>query len=155
MIDAAQTRIRRAVPDDLETLVAFTMAEAREAEALDADESAVRRGVAGAFATPPRATYWIAEDASVTAIASASIVTEWSDFRGGEYWWIQSIFITPQHRGTGLVQRLIDHLAVTAKSAGALDLRLYAHTSNERALNAYRRCGFVDGPYTIMIRTSL
>jgi ribosomal protein S18 acetylase RimI-like enzyme len=79
-------------------------------------------------------------------------VTEWSDFHGGQYWWIQSLFIVPEHRGTGLVELLIDHVDGQAEAAGALDLRLYAHTSNTRALHVYRRCGFDTAPYVLMRR---
>jgi GNAT superfamily N-acetyltransferase len=142
--------IRPATTADVDTLVDFTLEEAREAEGLRADETAVRRGVAAAFADPPRSCYWIAEDASGTAVASTSVVKEWSDFRGGDYWWIQSVFITAPHRGRGVLELVIDHVAKTARAAGALDLRLYAHRSNERALRAYRRCGFSDAPYVIM-----
>lgn len=142
--------IRQAVAADAGVLVAFTQQEAREAEGLDLVEVDVRRAVDAAFADPPRATYWVVEDGAGCIVASMSIVTEWSDFRGGEYWWIQSIFITPEHRGRGLLERIVGHLAETARGAGALDLRLYVHAGNERALRAYRRCGFVDAPYVIM-----
>jgi ribosomal protein S18 acetylase RimI-like enzyme len=144
--------IRDAVPSDIGTLVAFTLSQAREAEGLECDEAAVRRGVQGAFATPPLATYWMAEAPGRRVVGSASIVREWSDFRGGHYWWIQSLYIVPGHRGAGLVDLLIDHLAGVAASSGALDLRLYAHGENERALRAYRRCGFTAAPYVIMTR---
>lgn len=142
--------IRRALATDVETLVRFTLEEAREAEGLIADPAAVRRGVEAAFVDPPRATYWVVEDEAGRVVASTSIVAEWSDFRGGEYWWIQSIFIGAEHRGRGVLQRLIDHLAGAARAGGALDLRLYVHSSNTRALRAYRRCGFLDAPYTVM-----
>jgi GNAT superfamily N-acetyltransferase len=79
-------------------------------------------------------------------------VREWSNFRGGEYWWIQSVFIVPEHRGTGLIKLLIDHVASVAQAGGALDLRLYAHSSNERALHAYRRSGFTTAPYVLMTK---
>jgi GNAT superfamily N-acetyltransferase len=147
-MDASVYTIRKANRNDAETLVRFTLQEALEAEGRD-DEAAVRRGVYGAFEDPSRATYWLAESAG-EPVASTSVVTEWSDFRGGYYWWIQSLFIVPEHRGTGLFERLIDHLARTAADAGAVDLRLYAHRSNERALRAYRRCGFAEAPYVIM-----
>jgi ribosomal protein S18 acetylase RimI-like enzyme len=142
--------IRAASSTDIDTLVTFTLREAYEAEGVERDEPAVRRGVLGAFGDPPLATYWVVETLEGEVIASTSVVTEWSDFRGGHYWWIQSLFIVPAHRGSGLVEWLIDDLA--AKAAGALDLRLYAHSSNERALRAYRRCGFTVAPYVIMTR---
>lgn len=144
--------IRGAVDEDVETLVAFTLQEAREAENLELDASAVRRGVRMALDDPRLATYWVAEAATDGLVGSASVVKEWSNFRGGHYWWIQSLFIVREHRGRGLVEALLDHLASAAEAAGALDLRLYAHTSNARALRAYRRSKFADAPYVIMTR---
>jgi GNAT superfamily N-acetyltransferase len=144
--------IRPAVRTDVDTLVAFSIEEAREAENRELDAGAVRRGVEGGFEDPPRAVYWVAEDADGRVVANISVVTEWSNFRGGCYWWIQSVYIAPGHRGRGLIERLLDHVARAASDAGALDLRLYAHTANERALHAYRRCGFEDAPYVIMSR---
>lgn len=146
--------IRRAVPDDVETLIAFTLREAQEAEGIELDAAAVRRGVGGAFDNPARATCWIAEDTDGRVVASTSIVTEWSNFHGGEYWWVQSLYIVPAHRGRGLVDRLLDHLWSASRAAGALDLRLYAHQSNEKALRVYTRCGFTASPYLILTRTT-
>jgi len=147
---ASAYTIRRALRSDVDVLVAFTLQEAYEAEGTNKDEAAVRRGVEGAFADPPLAAYWVAEAAEKGVVASTSVVTEWSDFNGGHYWWVQSLFIVPEHRGGGLVELLIGHLARARSAAGALDLRLYAHSSNERALRAYRRCGFTIAPYVIM-----
>jgi GNAT superfamily N-acetyltransferase len=143
--------IRDAAASDIDTIVAFTLQEASEAEALELEETAVRRGVAAAFGDHPPATYWVAECDGRLA-ASVSVVKEWSNFRGGYYWWIQSVFVAPVHRGTGLIDRLIDHVARISRTAGALDLRLYAHASNERALRAYGRCGFTSAPYVLMTR---
>ena len=143
--------IRDADSADIETLVNFTLQEARESEGVEKDRETVTRGVGAAFAHPPRATYWVAErDGHV--VASISAVTEWSNFHGGDYWWVQSLFVAPEHRGSGLVDLLLNHVAKAAQSAGALDLRLYAHNLNERALGAYRRAGFVTAPYVIMRR---
>jgi ribosomal protein S18 acetylase RimI-like enzyme len=146
----ADYKIREALSADADTLVAFTLQEAFEAEGLHQDPEAVRRGVNGAFGDPPLSVYWVLEGPDGRAVASTSVVTEWSDFYGGHYWWIQSLFIVPEHRGRGLVEFLIDHLLNASKAAGALDLRLYAHSSNERALHVYRRCGFTVAPYVIM-----
>jgi ribosomal protein S18 acetylase RimI-like enzyme len=144
--------IREAGRADIDTLIAFTLQEAREAEGTELNVEAVRRGVRGAFEDPPLARYWVAEAPNGHVAASTSIVTEWSNFHGGWYWWIQSLYIVPEHRGGGLVEILLDHLAQAAHHAGALDLRLYAHAANERALSAYRRCGFQSAPCVIMTR---
>jgi ribosomal protein S18 acetylase RimI-like enzyme len=144
--------IRAATRADIATIIGFTLEEAREAEGGTLDANAVRRGVGAAFDHPLRGKYWVAEAADGRVVASTSIVTEWSNFKGGDYWWIQSLYIVPDHRGAGLVERLLDHLASTAKAGGALELRLYAHRSNERALRVYRRCGFEDAPYVMMTR---
>jgi ribosomal protein S18 acetylase RimI-like enzyme len=140
------------VSADIDTLVAFTLQEAREAEGAEKDAAAVGRGVRAAFDDPPVATYWVAEIPDGSVVASISINTEWSDFHGGYYWWIQSLFIVPEHRGAGLVELLLDHVAKAAEASDALDLRLYAHESNQRALRVYYRCGFTAAPYIIMTR---
>ncbi|MCC7032904.1 MAG: GNAT family N-acetyltransferase [Acidobacteria bacterium] len=146
--------VRRALPEDVQAIVALTIAEALEAEGLHLDAAAVRRGVEGAFGDPPRAAYWVAESPEGLVVASTSIVTEWSNFHGGEYWWVQSLYIAPAHRGRGLVERLLDRLWTEARAAGARDLRLYAHRANARALRVYERCGFATAPYVIMSRST-
>jgi GNAT superfamily N-acetyltransferase len=145
-------RIRDAVGEDADTIVAFTLEEAREAESIHLDVTAVRRGVRGAFAEPPLARYWVAEAPDGRVVANISAVTEWSNFHGGHYWWVQSLFVVPEHRGRGLVDLLLDRLAAEAKNAEALNLRLYAHHSNSRAHSAYERCRFTDAPYVVMVR---
>ena len=144
--------VRRATAGDIDILVAFTLREALEAEGLDLDAAAVQRGVRGAFENPARAAYWVAETPDGHIVASTSVVTEWSNFRGGDYWWIQSLYVAPEHRGRGLVERLLDHVWTAARASDALDLRLYAHRSNARALRAYDRCGFTASPYIILTR---
>jgi ribosomal protein S18 acetylase RimI-like enzyme len=144
--------IRKASRDDLEALIAFTLGEAREAEGVELDADDVTRGVRTGLEDPSVATYWVAETKDGEVVASTSVVTELSDWRGGHYWWIQSLFIAPEHRGRGLVELLVAEVDQAAQAAGALELRLYAHGSNRRALNAYRRLGFRASPYTIMTR---
>lgn len=88
--------IREAVASDIDTLISFTIQEAHEAEGIEPDADAVRRGVQGAFENPPRAAYWVAETSDGRVVASTSIVTEWSNVHGGYYWWVQSLFITSE-----------------------------------------------------------
>ena len=149
---ASDYTIREAGRADVDTIVAFTLQEAREAEDKEPDLEAVSRGVRGGFEDVPLAAYWVAEAPGGRVVASTSVVREWSDVHGAYYWWVQSLFIIPEHRGKGLVDLLLRHVAREAGAAGALDLRLYARTTNERALRAYRRCGFTTAPYVIMTK---
>jgi GNAT superfamily N-acetyltransferase len=145
-------RIRPATPDDEDVIVAFTLSEARDAEGVSLDPTAVRRGVARALEDDRLARYWMAEGADGGPAASASTTMEWSNFHGGYYWWVQSLFVENAHRGRGLVDQILDHLARQAADAGALDLRLYAHRDNARARRVYERCGFTNAPYVLMRR---
>jgi GNAT superfamily N-acetyltransferase len=144
--------IRKASHDDLDTIVSFTMEEAREAEVAQKDAEVVRRGVLAGLDDPTVAIYWVAQSRNAEVVASTSVVMEWSNWHGGYYWWIQSLYIVPEHRGRGLVELLLDVLDEATRTASALDLRLYAHNSNRRAIEAYRHCGFTTAPYTIMTR---
>ena len=145
-------RLRSATSADIETIVAFTLEEAREAEGRELDPERARLGVRAGLEDPSLATYWVAESGDGRVVASTSVVREWSNFNGGYYWWVQSLFIEAEHRGSGLVDLLLDRVADEARAAGAFDLRLYAHRSNTRALEAYHRCGFEEAPYVIMTR---
>jgi L-amino acid N-acyltransferase YncA len=120
---ASDYTIRDAGRADIDTIVAFTLQEVREAEGLEPDLGAVSRGVRGGFEDAPQAAYWVAEAAGGRVVSSTSVVREWSDFHGAHYWWVQSLFIIPEHRGKGLVELLLRHLAREADAAGALDLR--------------------------------
>lgn len=144
--------IRPATTADIDVLVSFTLAEARDAERRTLDVEGARRGVHGAFDHPPRAHYWVAQTGAGRVVGSMSVVTEWSNFLGGDYWWIQSLYILPEHRGQGLVDKMLAHLSAQALAAGALDLRLYGYNTNERALRAYQRCGFDVSPYIMLTK---
>ncbi len=143
--------IRPATVADSDLLVSFTLSEALDSERRALIRAEVERGVAGAFQTPSKARYWVAESGG-RVVGCASIVTEWSNFRGGDYWWIQSLYIVPAHRGTGLVDVMLQHLVQEAQAGGALDLRLYGYNTNARALRAYERFGFREAPYLILTK---
>jgi ribosomal protein S18 acetylase RimI-like enzyme len=145
-------QIRKADHTDLDALVDFTLREATETESEAPEPGAVRLGVKAGIDGAAPVTYWVAQTGDGSLAGSVSVVTEWSNFRGGYYWWIQSLFILPDHRGRGLVNTLLGHVATRAAAAGALDLRLYVLESNQRAIAAYRRCGFDLLPYHIMRR---
>jgi GNAT superfamily N-acetyltransferase len=142
--------VRPATRDDLDLLVAFTLAEAREAEDIQLSADKVRVGVRAGLENPALASYWVLETVETEAIGNISVVKEWSDWHGAYYWWIQSMFIKAAYRGQGLMSLLVEAVRTQARRENALELRLYVHRSNERAIKAYCRQGFADLSYQIM-----
>ncbi len=145
--------VRKAQYKDLDKLTFFAVAEAHEAEGAEMDPSIVRRGVESGLSNPAIAMYWVVETDQGEVVASASVVKEWSDWNANYYWWIQSLYVIPDHRGRGLPDILIEAVAFKAREQGAAELRLYVHEHNSRAIKAYCRCGFVNLPYKIMSKT--
>ena len=142
--------IRKATSADLKSLVSFAVAEAKEAEGVKKDSEQVRRGITTALNDDSIAMYWVLEKKSTGVIGSVSIVKEWSDWNSGFYWWIQNMYLLPEFRGKGFMQRLIQALKDAAQDEDALELRLYVHKNNAQAISAYQKVGFFDADYRIM-----
>lgn len=140
--------VRPATVSDLEKLVHFTIAEAVDAEGSDIGAN-VREGVLTALEDNNYATYWVLENGGVV-VGNVSVVKEWSDWNAGYYWWIQSMFIEPAHRGKGLIRLLLETVQREAANANALELRLYVHKDNSAAISAYLKNGFGPSDYQIM-----
>lgn len=142
--------IRAARMDDLETLVAFSLQEAVEAQNRELEQATVWEGVRAGLENPEIARFWVLEDSQAGRIGSVSIFREWSDWNNGFYIWIQSMFIRPEFRGQGLMHLLLEAVFEYTRAQRALELRLYVHEENEHAIRAYRRTGFVDTHYRMM-----
>ena len=142
--------VRRATALDVEKLVSFAIAEAREVEKTARSSELIREGVRVGLEDDSIAMYWVLEKEDLEVIGNVSVVKEWSNWNAGYYWWIQSMFLHPEYRGKGLMDKLIEAVKETAKQGDAVDLRLYVHNRNERAIKAYRKSGFLDLDYRIM-----
>ena len=145
-------RVRKATINDLVTLVDFTSQEADEAEGSAKDLKRLEKGVKAALEDSSIATYWILIDELGNPIGSISALKEWSDWHAGYYWWIQSMYIVPEQRGQGHMSNLLNAVEKEMKDQNGLELRLYVHQHNERAIRAYEKVSFEKSPYKIMFR---
>ena len=145
-------QVREASIADLDVLVDFITEEAREAEGRTRDRVTLGLGIGAALEDASIAKYWLLVDDSGTACGCTSVVKEWSDWYAGFYWWIQSMYLAPEHRGKGYLSILIDSIAEAARAQECLELRLYVHKENEAAARAYKKAGFIASPYRIMSR---
>ena len=148
---AAAFTIRAARPEDRDALIAFNAALAAETEGKHLDREILARGVAAALADPGRLRYWVAEggrDGQV--IGQAAVTPEWSDWRAGWIWWLQSVYVHPDHRGAGVFRALLDAIRSEARARGdVVGLRLYVEAENARAQAAYRALGLHPGGYHV------
>ena len=146
------TNVRKATLADLPTLVDFTSKEAEEAEGVAQDLTRLETGVKAALEDHSLATYWILTDEANAPVGSVSALKEWSDWNAGFYWWIQSLYIVPEQRGKGHLKTLLNTVEAEMRSQKGLELRLYVHQDNKRAIRAYEKTGFEASPSKIMTR---
>lgn len=142
-----QVNYRGAGPHDARTIIEFQQAMARETEEVELDLQTVTRGVQAVFDDPARGRYFVA-DAGGRVVASLLITYEWSDWRNGVVWWIQSVYVDPEFRGRGVYAGLYAHVKAAA-GASVRGIRLYVDRRNTRAQEVYRRLG-MDGEHYLV-----
>jgi ribosomal protein S18 acetylase RimI-like enzyme len=143
-------RIRRAVASDVDLLAHFNQAMAQESEDKPLDLERIRNGIAHLFAHPADGHYLIAEDARGAAAGALMLTYEWSDWRNGRFWWIQSVYVLPEHRRKGVYRALHDHVRRAAVAdPEACGLRLYVERENTGAQTTYRALGMVETHYRL------
>ncbi len=139
--------IRPATLEDAEFLVRGNASMALETEGRVLDTQTLRAGVCSVFDDAARGFYLIAEVDGQPA-GQMMITYEWSDWRNGAFWWIQSVYTLPEWRGRGVFKALYWHVESLAReSGGVCGLRLYVEAHNQRAQAAYERCGMKKAVY--------
>jgi GNAT superfamily N-acetyltransferase len=138
--------IRAATLADIPALLAWNTAMAWETEHKRLDPVVLERGIAGVFEQARRGFYLIAEREGV-AVGSLLVTYEWSDWRCGDFWWIQSVYVAPDARRGGVFRALYAEVERLARSARAVGLRLYVETDNRRAQATYADLGMQECHY--------
>lgn len=139
--------IRLAKVEDAPAMVEFNQAMALETEGKRLDGDVLQKGVAAVFADSDKGFYVVAEDAG-RIVGGLMVTFEWSDWRNAWFWWIQSVYILPDQRGTGLYRRLYDFVkSKAAENGNVCGFRLYVETENDNAKAVYDRVGMHQSHY--------
>jgi len=149
----ASTRIRDANSGDADLIARWMIAMAWESERKALDPDTVARGVCAVFEQPARGRYFIAERASGESGMPAGclmLTREWSDWRAGDWWWIQSVYVDPAHRRHGVYRALHAHVrALAAATPHVCGLRLYVEKENANAQRTYVAQAMRDAGYFV------
>ncbi len=145
-----ELQIRLAEPADAEIIAEFNQRLAWESEQIRLDPDTVLAGVRKVLSDPHRGRYFVAcvEDRIVGQLMHT---WEWSDWRNGHIWWLQSVYVDQSMRRRGVFRRLFEH----ARSAAAADpevvgIRLYVEDHNQPAHRTYEDLGFRTAGYFVM-----
>ena len=139
--------IRPAVPADLPTIASFNREMALETENLELDPDRLLAGVGAVLADPSKGFYLLAE-ADGRLSGQLLLTYEWSDWRNGVFWWIQSVYVRTEDRGRGVFRALYEEALRQAEQAGNVcGVRLYVERSNSRAQRTYERLGLQRTEY--------
>jgi GNAT superfamily N-acetyltransferase len=142
--------VRAALPADVPQIIEFNCRLARETEGKDLDPAQVTSGVAAVLADPRKGLYFVAEDEGDIA-GQIEVTFEWSDWRNGWLWWIQSVYVRAEYRRRGVFRALYGHVEALARAdQTVIGLRLYVENGNRAALATYAQLGLKPAGYVVL-----
>lgn len=142
--------IRDATPDDCDVIAHYNSLMSEETEGTPLAADTIHSGVAALLADRSKGRYWVAVDGD-RIVGQIMVTYEWSDWRDGLLWWIQSVYVAREFRRRGVFSALYRHVKDVARASGtAAGLRLYVEEENARAQATYRSLGMTMTGYRIM-----
>jgi len=140
-------QIRKANSKDAESIIQFNIAMAMETENKTLKREEIEPGVHGLFQKPEYGFYVVAESEG-NVVGSLMITYEWSDWRNGLFWWIQSVYVIPEFRRKGVYKKM--YLTIKAMAKDKPDVcgfRLYVEKENTNAQKTYAALGMDETHY--------
>ena len=142
--------IRPATPADSDIIARFNQGIAQETENHQLADDIVFPGVERLLNQPADGRYWVAE-INDDIVGQIMVTYEWSDWRNGRVWWIQSVYVHPDRRRSGVFSALYEHVAsLVRQDPDAVGIRLYMEENNARAQATYEALGMAMTPYRVM-----
>lgn len=144
--------IREARAEDAVIITEYNAGIARETEDLELDMGTLLKGVKEVLRCASHGRYYVAcagdEDGEI--VGQLMITYEWSDWRNGQFWWIQSVYVHADYRRRGVFRALHEHVRKAAQAdEGVCGLRLYVERENERAQKTYMDLGMSETAYQL------
>lgn len=149
-MESAGVLIRAARPEDWPILATFNAQLAWETEQKRLDSDVLAAGIRALLSDPAKGRYFVAEVDSLV-VGQLMHTREWSDWRNGDIWWLQSVYVEPEFRRRGVFRALFTQLRQEAeREPGVVGIRLYVEQANDRAHHTYRSLGMDVAGYFVM-----
>ena len=101
------------------------------------------------FDDPNKGEYYVAMEGK-EVVGCFLITYEWSDWRNGMVWWLQSVYVSETSRKSGVFRKMFEHVMIAIEQdPGIIGLRLYVDKTNERAMKVYEGMGMDGSHYTV------
>src|SRR5262245_6393147 len=147
--------VRSATPADAAVIADYNYRLAEESEGKALDRPTLAAGVVAVLADPAKGRYFVAEDGGAV-VGQLLLTLEWSDWRNGWIWWVQSVYVRAESRRQGAFRALYRHVIEAARAdPTVVGLRLYVERENERAQRTYESLGLERTSYFVMERIPL
>lgn len=144
-------KTRLATATDADTIAQFNQAMALETEGKELPDSSIYPGVMAQITHPDLGYYLVVEDQPGSIVGCLGITFEWSDWRNGQFLWIQSVYIAPESRRLGAFKALYDDIISRAKADNKVcGVRLYVEQENANARNTYLNLGMSKTHYDLL-----
>ena len=145
--------VRFATKADADTIARFNQAMAMETENKVLADEVIGNGVRTLMQNPRDGFYVVAVVEGVLA-ASLMVTSEWSDWRNGFFWWIQSVYVKKEYRRQGLYSEMYRFVKSEAgKRSAVCGFRLYVEKDNLRAQKTYEALGMARAHYILYEET--
>ena len=150
----SKVKIREAEKTDIPILAQHNQALANETENIKLNNKIILSGVSKALDRED-CHYFVAEFNGEVA-GQIMITYEWSDWRNGVMWWIQSVYVRPEYRSKGVFRALFNHIEQLARNRTDVKaLRLYVMQNNHSGKKTYEALGMRDSQYIVYEKMDL
>ncbi|MCF8230937.1 MAG: GNAT family N-acetyltransferase [Bacteroidales bacterium] len=130
-------------------IVDFQIAMAQETEEVDLDRETATKGVSAVFDDLSKGQYLVALE-NQQLIGTTLLTPEWSDWRNGYVYWIQSVYVLPEYRGKRVFATIYEHIKrLVMQHESLIGLRLYVDKTNEKAQKVYEKLGMNGEHYKL------
>tara|TARA_B100000686_G_scaffold326886_1_gene385184 strand:+ start:143 stop:634 length:492 start_codon:yes stop_codon:yes gene_type:complete len=144
-----KVKVSKAQKSDIPEIIRFNINMAMETENKKLDRQTVTKGVQEVFNSPSLGYYIIVKDSS-GILGCLMITYEWSDWRNGLFWWIQSVYVKKEYRRKGVFRKMykfINERAIADKKCTGI--RLYVENNNSIAQKVYNNLGMTETYYKL------